>query len=44
MVGISLKPSTPFSTIDPFIDKVELILVKSVEPGLGGLGYITEST
>ena len=44
MVGISLKPSTPVSTIVPFIDKVDLILVMSVEPGLGGQGYISEST
>ena len=44
MVGISLKPSTPFSTFVPFIDKVDLILVMSVEPGLGGQGYISEST
>ena len=40
MVGISLKPSTPFSTIIPFIEKVDLILVMSVEPGFGGQGYI----
>ena len=44
MVGISLKPSTPFSAIIPFIEKVDLILVMSVEPGLGGQGYIAEST
>ena len=44
MVGISLKPSTPFNTIIPFIEKVDLILVMSVEPGLGGQGYIPESS
>ena len=44
MVGISLKPSTSFSTIIPFIEKVDLILVMSVEPGFGGQGYIAEST
>jgi ribulose-phosphate 3-epimerase len=44
MVGISLKPSTPFSTIVPFIEKVDLILVMSVEPGFGGQGYISAST
>ena len=44
MVGISLKPSTPFNTIVPFIEKVDLILVMSVEPGLGGQGYIPESS
>ena len=43
MVGISLKPSTPFSDITPFIEKVDLILVMSVEPGFGGQGFIKES-
>ena len=44
MVGISLKTSTPFNTVIPFIDKIDLILVMSVEPGFGGQGYIAEST
>ena len=44
MVGISLKPSTPFEMIIPFLEKIDLILVMSVEPGFGGQGYITEST
>ena len=44
MVGISLKPSTPFNGIKPFMDKVDLVLVMSVEPGFGGQGYIENST
>ena len=44
MVGISLKPSTSFDTIKPFVDKIDLILVMSVDPGFGGQGYIAEST
>ena len=43
-VGISLKPSTPVSDIEPFFDKIDLILVMSVEPGFGGQGYINGST
>jgi ribulose-phosphate 3-epimerase len=43
MVGISLKPLTPFSDIIPFIEKIDLILVMSVEPGFGGQGFIKES-
>ena len=43
MVGISLKPSTPFSVITPYIEKVDIILVMSVEPGFGGQGFIKES-
>ena len=44
MVGISLKPSTSFNEIKPFMDKVDLVLVMSVEPGFGGQGYIESST
>ncbi len=44
MVGISLKPSTPFNEIKPFMDKIDLVLVMSVEPGFGGQGYIENST
>ena len=44
MVGISLKPSTPFSEIKPYMDKIDLVLVMSVEPGFGGQGYIEGST
>ncbi len=43
-VGISLKPKTPVSAIEPFFDKVDLILVMSVEPGFGGQGYLPGST
>ena len=44
MVGISLKPSTPFDSIKPYMDKIDLILVMIVEPGFGGQGYIKSST
>jgi len=43
-VGISVKPYTPLSDIEPFYDQIDLILVMSVEPGFGGQGYIDEST
>jgi ribulose-phosphate 3-epimerase len=43
-VGISIKPSTSMSDIEPFYDQVDLILIMSVEPGFGGQGYIPEST
>ena len=39
-VGISLKPGTPLSSIEPFLDKVDLVLIMSVEPGFGGQGYL----
>ena len=34
--GISIKPKTPVEELVPFLDKVELVLVMSVEPGFGG--------
>ena len=43
-VGISLKPSTPISDIEPYFDQIDLILVMSVDPGFGGQGYLEGST
>lgn len=42
--GISIKPSTPAEAVIPFLDKVDLVLVMTVEPGFGGQGYIHEMT
>ena len=44
MVGVSLKPKTPLNSIFSIVDKVDLVLVMSVEPGFGGQGYLSEST
>ena len=43
-VGLSIKPSTKLSSIEPYYDQLDLILVMSVEPGFGGQGYIKSST
>ena len=43
-VGLSIKPSSELSEIEPFYDQLDLILVMSVEPGFGGQGYIESST
>lgn len=34
--GISLRPKTNVKDLTPFLSKVELVLVMSVEPGFGG--------
>jgi len=38
--GVSLNPSTPESVIEYILDKVDLILVMSVNPGFGGQAFI----
>jgi ribulose-phosphate 3-epimerase len=38
--GVSLNPSTPESAIEYFLEKVDLILVMSVNPGFGGQAFI----
>ena len=43
-VGISLKPGTSLDSIEPYLDKVDLVLIMSVEPGFGGQGYLPESS
>jgi len=43
-VGISLKPNTPLSTLDPYLEKIDLVLIMSVEPGFGGQGYLPGSS
>ena len=39
--GVSLNPSTPPETIEYIIDKVDLILVMTVNPGFGGQSFIS---
>lgn len=38
--GVSLNPATPESVIEYVIDKLDLILVMSVNPGFGGQSFI----
>lgn len=39
-VGISIKPKTEAMTIFPYLDKVDLVLVMTVEPGFGGQEFM----
>jgi ribulose-phosphate 3-epimerase len=38
--GVSLNPSTPVDVIEYVLDKVDLILVMTVNPGFGGQSFI----
>lgn len=38
--GISIKPATPVSALEPWLDQLDLVLVMSVEPGFGGQSFM----
>ena len=38
--GLSVKPNTPVSKVFPFLHSLDLVLIMSVEPGLGGQKFI----
>lgn len=39
-VGLSIKPGTPTEVLFPYLDKVDMVLVMTVEPGFGGQKFI----
>ena len=41
--GISIKPKTPVSAIEPLMDKIDILLLMSVEPGFGGQSFMPEA-
>ena len=41
-VGISLKPKSNISLIEKYIEKIDLILIMSVEPGFAGQKFMPE--
>ena len=40
--GVSLNPNTKISTVEKYLDKIDLILIMSVYPGFGGQKFIPE--
>ena len=38
--GLSVKPGTPVQEVFPYLDKLDLVLVMSVEPGFGGQSFM----
>ncbi len=39
-VGLSIKPGTPTEALFPYLDKIDMVLVMTVEPGFGGQKFI----
>lgn len=42
--GIALNPSTPLSVLEYELEKVDMVLLMSVNPGFGGQKYIPQTT
>ena len=42
--GVSIKPKTPLQDIIPILNKVDVILVMSVDPGFGEQGFLPGSS
>ena len=43
MAAISIKPGTPAAAIFPYLEKCDMVLVMTVEPGYGGQALIPET-
>ena len=40
--GLVIKPNTPASAVFPYLDKLFMVLVMTVEPGFGGQGFMAD--
>lgn len=42
MPALSIKPGTPAEAVFPYLDKIGMVLVMTVEPGFGGQGFMAD--
>lgn len=40
--GLTLRPATPVEQLFPWLDRVDLVLIMTVEPGHGGQAFLTD--
>lgn len=40
--GLVIKPNTPASAVFPYLDKLYLVLIMTVEPGFGGQSFMAD--
>lgn len=40
--GLVIKPNTPASSVFPYLDKIDLVLIMTVEPGFGGQSFMAD--
>ncbi len=40
--GLVIKPKTPASAVFPYLEKLDLVLVMTVEPGFGGQSFMAD--
>ncbi len=41
--GLALKPKTPVKEAERYIDRIDMLLIMTVEPGFGGQGFIYDT-
>ena len=40
--GLVIKPNTPAEAVFPYLDRLDLVLIMTVEPGFGGQSFMAE--
>src|SRR3979411_2250589 len=40
--GLAFNPATPFEAVEPYLDKIDILLVMTVHPGFGGQPFRPE--
>ena len=43
LAGLAIKPATPLSSLDPYRDLIDIIMVMTVEPGFGGQKFMADA-